>query len=296
MSTPDQTRPGAACALCGGALRSRPAVRLDHYNLMTCGDCSSWILTPRPSAAEQTAFHDDEAYFDHPYLVYRRAFTEANERRAAAVIDRIRKAGCLRAFRGGRVLDVGCDTGQFVLSVAGLLGGVPVGVDVARRAVGLARAKGVEAYHSTLEDAPAHLSDFPLVTAIDLIEHVADPRQFFRALADRLCPGGVVYVETPNMNSGVYRSGRRLCSITRASPIGVFRRLFPPEHVQYYSRAAFDRVAAHSGLHIVALGSRVLPAREIAVGWATRLGLIPLQAMDHLTGDKALIWAVLQRP
>jgi 2-polyprenyl-6-hydroxyphenyl methylase/3-demethylubiquinone-9 3-methyltransferase len=263
---------------------------------MICRECGSWTAYPRPSRAEQSAFHDSEAYFDHPYLVHRRAYTTAIDRRCASIIQRIGAVVDLSLLRRQRLLDVGCDTGQFAVAAARHLGAIPVGIDVAHRAVEHAKNAHVEAYVTTLEEAPATLRDFAAITAIDLIEHVADPRVFFQNLRDRLLPGGIAYVETPNLKSVIYRFGRTLCSLSRARPSGTFRRLFPPEHIQYYSREGLNRVARSCGLRVLLLGTRVLPSREIAVSNAIRLGLLPLQGLDCISGDRALLWAVLQRP
>jgi len=274
----------------------RPAVRLKGYRLMVCGECRGWTLLPRPTWRDQAALHDNETYFDHPYLVHRRSFAAAVDRRCAAIFRQIAKFVDVPGICGQRMLDVGCDVGLLLSSAARQFGVVPVGIDVSQRAAEQARANGIEAYACRLEDAPPHLRDFPLVTAIDLIEHVADPGLFFRSLAERVRPGGIFYVETPNPGSSVFQVGRILCTLAGCRPSGAFHRLYPPEHVQYYTREGLRCVARSSGLEIVAIGSRVLPAREIAVSWPVRFGLMPLQAADIAKREMALMWSILIRP
>jgi 2-polyprenyl-3-methyl-5-hydroxy-6-metoxy-1,4-benzoquinol methylase len=289
-------RPGAEpCVVCEAPLEAAAAIRLARYALVSCGRCASWNMTPRPSPTAQTAFHDSSTYNEHPYLAHRRTNVAAVDRRCAAVFRLIGATLDVRALAGERVLDVGCDTGQFIESAGRQFGIVPVGIDVARIAVEQAKAAGIEAYQTTLEEAPAQLRDLPAVTAIDVIEHVPEPQAFFRALHDRLRPGGVAYVETPNMDSTVYRIGRAIAGTT-GRPAGTLERLFPQEHIQYFSREGLERIAAACGLVVRQHGSRLMPISEIAVGWTQRAAIGTLQRLDHLFGENILRWAILQRP
>jgi 2-polyprenyl-3-methyl-5-hydroxy-6-metoxy-1,4-benzoquinol methylase len=268
-------------------------VILQEYRLVPCRDCGTWNIDPRPSAAAQTALHDSDAYHEHAYLAHRRANVDALDRRCAAIFERIGVFLDLASLRGERVLDIGCDVGQFVASAARQFGIVPVGLDVAHLAVERARDAGVDAYHCTVEDAPASLRGFPVIMAIDVIEHVADPDRFCRAIADRLRPGGVAYLETPNVDSTVYRFGRAMCGASGGLLADTWHRLFPQEHIQYFRPDGLRRVAERAGLRVLMQASRVLPPDEIAVGQITRTALGALQLLDHVSGEKILRWAIL---
>lgn len=60
---------------------------------------------------------------------------------------------------------------------------------------------GVDAYCCSVEQAPEHLSDLSILTAIDLIEHTVDAQGFMAEVKRRLRRGGVAYLETPNAAS-----------------------------------------------------------------------------------------------
>ncbi len=283
------------CVACAGQLEARPVVRIREFRMFRCRECATWTALPRPTAARQSAYHDSDEYYEHPYLAHRRASVSAIDVRCAAIYKRLGEFTDLAELRGERALDIGCDTGQFIASAARQFGIVPIGVDVARRAVRQAMAAGVEAYCCTLEDAPPALSDFPVITAIDLIEHVASPRAFLENLQARLRRGGVAYVETPNVESLVYRVGRALCGPSGAHPEAFFRRLFPLEHIQYFSAEGLLRMAKSCGLGLAAQASRKLPPAEIAVGAVTRAGISAFQAADSLSREYLLRWAILQK-
>jgi 2-polyprenyl-3-methyl-5-hydroxy-6-metoxy-1,4-benzoquinol methylase len=269
---------------------------LRAYRLVPCRDCGTWNIDPRPSAAAQAALHDSDVYHEHPYLTHRRTSVSARDRRCAAIFKRLGMFLDLASLRDQRVLDIGCDTGQFISSAARQFGIVPVGLDVAHLAIVQARSAGVDAYHCTVEEAPASLRDFPVIMAIDVIEHVPDPDRFCRAIADRLRPGGVAYIETPNVDSTVYRFGRALCAASGGRPASTWHRLFPQEHIQYFRRDGLRRVAERAGLRVLMHESRVLPPAEIAVGRITRTALGALQLLDYVSGEKILRWAILGFP
>jgi 2-polyprenyl-3-methyl-5-hydroxy-6-metoxy-1,4-benzoquinol methylase len=217
-------------------------------------------------------------------------------RRCRQTFTRIDAAVSIESLKGQRVLDIGCDTGTFLRAAAETYAIVPVGIDVNARAVAVALECGVEAYHTDLDSAPAALAEFPLVTAIDLVEHVPYPADFLRQLAERLQPGGVAYLETPNIGSLVYRVGTLLGTLTGGRPVALLERLFPPQHVQYFTEKGFAMLAGRAGLEVVDLQRRVLPFADLATSLPVRLGLAGLQLVDRLAGTEILLCALLRRP
>ncbi len=67
------------------------------------------------------------------------------------------------------------------------------------------RATGVEDLEGT----------FDLVTAMEVVEHVADPKSFLADLAARLSPGGLLILSTPNRTAW-----SKLLTITLAEGLG----------------------------------------------------------------------------
>ena len=293
----DSSSPPASdsCEVCGGRLERRAVVRLRVSCLRACPSCGSWTYSPRDGASGQAALHDSEEYFDHPYFTVRRAMSHA-QRRCREVLRRLSAATDIPSLRGQRLLDLGCDTGAFLRAAQQEFGIVPVGMDVSGRAVAVARQQGMEVYRTAVEQAPAALADFPVATAIDLLEHVPHPESFLRAVRARLRPGGLLYLETPNLRSVVFSFGRWLSLLTGGRPAALLERLFPPQHIQMFTAGSLRGLSRRAELDVVRLGTSALAASDIAAGVAVRLGIGALQLCDRIMGTEILLWAVLRRP
>lgn len=283
------------CLACGAAIdATREVVRLRDAHLVSCRHCRSWNYFPRASATGQIALHDDDNYFKHPYFENRQSQHRRADRRCRDLFKVL--AGVPRAPdpQGARVLDIGCGGGELLESARRQFGIDPTGLDVARYAVKQLEEKGIRAVRGVLADIPA-TPQFDIVFAIDVIEHVLDPRGFIADIAARLAPGGVAFLETPNHFSLVYGVGRLIANATGGWPPGALERLFPPHHVVYLSRAALGQAVEASGLQLVRFYSRTLQMLDIGGSSVLRAGLGSLQLFDHLTGQRALNCMLLRK-
>ena len=117
----------------------------------------------------------------------------------------------VRAAWGGpvRLLDMGCGAGLAAEALA-RLGHDVLGVDAGAEVIGAARAhaEGLDArltYRQvTAEALLAEGARFTAVTALEVIEHVADPQGFVTDLAGLLEPGGVLVLSTLNRTRRSY--------------------------------------------------------------------------------------------
>jgi SAM-dependent methyltransferase len=145
-----------------------------------------------------------QAYYDRiaPRLV---AVEERNwhlQSRMALVLETIDRL----ARPAGRVLDVGCGTG-FLLERLAERGFSGVGIDLSPESVAHARRRLAEigaAARLSAEVGSAYeppAGPFDLIALTDVLEHLEDPRACLRALRERLAPGGLLVVSTPNRRS-----------------------------------------------------------------------------------------------
>jgi SAM-dependent methyltransferase len=279
------------CVACQGQDLSA-FISTRQLKLYRCAACGSLTALPRPSDDLLAAYHDTAAYFDHPYFARRRADVERTDMRCRDVFRRLQQTAPALALAGLHHLDIGCDTGLFLERFAHLYGTQPHGIDLNARAVAEARARGIAAQHTDLSHA-TELPPLDLVTMIDVIEHVTDPVQLLRDVRARLRPGGLCFVETPNVASAIYVTGTWLSKVTGGRPRSICERLFLPEHVQYFSAAGLDRAARAAGFRTVGLTRRCLQSTDVNAGPVVGTGVAVLQIIDRALERQILHCAVL---
>ena len=101
------------------------------------------------------------------------------------------------------------------------------------------------------EDLAAEGARFPVVTALEVVEHVADPAAFLRLLARLVEPGGLLFVSTLNRtlrSLAVAKFGAEY--VMRLLPVGThdWQRFVTPAELGAYGKAAGFRVADISGM------------------------------------------------
>ncbi len=156
---------------------------------------------------------------------------------------------------GKRALDVGCGAGLLAEPLA-RLGASVTGIDAAPENIAVARlhATGqglaIDYRAGELSESTAGEARYDLVTAMEVIEHVADPAAFVDALAAALAPDGLLILSTPNRTM---RS--RLAMITIGEGLGKipkgthdWHRFVTPEELEGLLEAAGLKVIDRSGI------------------------------------------------
>lgn len=95
------------------------------------------------------------------------------------------------------ILDVGCGTGEFLQFVQ-KAGWKTFGTEPSEEAKEKAESKGIKIYSSLEELNRKQEMRFDVITLINVLEHVIDPKKTINNLKNCLKQGGVLYVQVPN--------------------------------------------------------------------------------------------------
>lgn len=160
---------------------------------------------------------------------------------------------CRHIAAGARVLDVGCGAGDF-LAVARARGAKAEGIDFNSGAVATASRRGLKASTVPLaEMAEMRAAEFDVVTALQVLEHIPDPRPFLDGCFRLLRPGGKLIVAVPDADGWLRRSGSVL--------------ELPPHHATHWNPAALQALTALYPAELLALETEPLDpmhARDFA--------------------------------
>lgn len=169
------------------------------FSLVECVRCGFLYLSPRPSPEE---IHQ---YYPTRYASYQPAVYE--ERSLVRCVDRIvglrqRCDAVVRHKRSGRLLDVGCGTGDFLAMMRGHPDWHVRGLEPVEAAATRAQAKyGLAVDLTPLESMSYPSESFDAITLWDVLEHLPEPVASLQRLAGALRPGGVVVVAVPSRDS-----------------------------------------------------------------------------------------------
>jgi len=123
---------------------------------------------------------------------------------------------------GGRLLDIGAGSG-FLVEQAIQLGYRAEGIEPSAWLQKMALQRDLPIHLGTFPHAAAS-GTFDLITLIDVIEHVSNPVDLLKNIAESLAPGGTAIIVTPDVNSLAARILGRKWWHFRVAHIGYFNK------------------------------------------------------------------------
>ena len=317
------------CPACGSAKRDARqysrhddgGVMPDVWRMVRCGDCRSLYLDPRPAAESlprayldyytHQAEHEDVPEggagglvwsLVHGYLNWRFGMRRTPSNKfGALVFSAIEPLRLKLDYYGrhlaraqfpqpGRLLDVGCGNGAFLLR-AREMGWNVAGCEPDAKAVSACQAQGLDVIRGDVFSSALDGELFDVVTISHVLEHVTDPQALLKRAKALMNPGGVLWVAIPN---------------TRSLGLRVFREAWINLHFPFHlcipspecllgwiNAAGFKsarrvRRGAHARFH----WSKSFPiAQRESVTVPSTLGLSACRAIDDLLASLTARWA-----
>jgi 2-polyprenyl-6-hydroxyphenyl methylase / 3-demethylubiquinone-9 3-methyltransferase len=195
-----------------------------------------------------------------------------NPVRTGWILDRIaRKFGT----NSVRVLDVGCGAGLLSESLAKAgcdVLGLDAGAEIIAAAEVHAAGQGLKLSYraSSAEVLAQEGMRFPVITALEIIEHVTDPAAFLATLTALLEPGGLLFLSTLNRTPQSYLVAKFGAEyLLRLLPVGThnWRQFITPAELGAHCRAANLRLADTAGMSFSPLARKFRISRDTSINY-----------------------------
>ncbi len=259
-----------ACPICGGTGKYEFTGNdlmfggSDSFAYFQCHDCHSVYQNPMSDSEKIASFYPDNytVYDEHiklkPRSILERAVLNTRYgykhlnapslvKALAPLLSIFQSPDSIAYEDGGRLLDIGCGNGRFLLRMQEI-GWQVEGVEFNETAVTICRQHQLKVFHGKLDEADLPENSFNLISARHVIEHVPDPNAFIEGIVHLLRPGGRLHIRTPNSTS----LGRSL-----------FGRFWyandVPRHLILFSRNNLEMLARNHGLEPVTMHTKIRP-------------------------------------
>ena len=214
-----------------------PYLTYRDFSYLQCHDCrlvfSDKLYTQRGAVYEaQDAVYDQDAYAERSVL---------SDVLQTIETDRLRRLQ--RYVAGGRLLEIGCATGEF-LRVAQRDFDV-VGIEPSP-SFAAAHADQPTIHHCRVEDFTEPPGSFDAVVMYHVFEHIQAHGPLVAQMAALLKPGGIAYVVVPNLKALTNRL------LPKYHP-----DLTQPDHLYQFTPESLQR--AFAGFDVVAVSTREYP-------------------------------------
>ncbi len=257
-------RSGESCRLCGSRELTALFIARDHrfkvagsFPVAQCRGCGVVLLHPMPSPDVIEAYYALEDHYPYALPTFSRTRRLKNGllRFGAGLYfgegsGALRTAGraLLRPLRGkliprspfgGRLLDIGCGNGTYLLVMKAVGWGV-YGCELSRTGAAAAQRAGLPVVRGTVHSAAYPDAYFDVVRLEHVFEHIEDPAVLLKEIRRIIKPDGLLMIGVPHGASLSFRVFGQHWGLLGA-----------PFHLYHYSLPTLSALLKRSGFRVV---------------------------------------------
>jgi 2-polyprenyl-3-methyl-5-hydroxy-6-metoxy-1,4-benzoquinol methylase len=207
-------------------------------HLLECHNCGFAFTQEIPTSP--TFFHNryDNKFFD-PKL-------EVESNRKHIIFEEIFSLLGRFNVREGKLLDVGSFAGK-LLKYAKDKGFEPRGVEVNPKLAHHTKdILDIDVINGKIQEVDLPENEFDVITIIDVLEHLEDPRLIIEKLANALTVNGILIVKVPHYNMQLFK--QRVANVLNVSPVGIFQSF---GHINHFNQKSIEYLAKEQGLNLL---------------------------------------------
>ena len=155
--------------------------------------------------------------------------------------------------KGGKVLEIGCAHGSFLEKIQTLGVSEAIGLELNPNAVARAQAKELQVFNHLIDThLQTHVNHYDLICSFQVVEHIAELKDFFTDSIACLKPGGLYAISVPNNK----------CYLFSNDPDNTLN--LPPHHMNLWDEQSLRNIAPMFGLSVLAVHKD--PAYKLNLG------------------------------
>jgi 2-polyprenyl-3-methyl-5-hydroxy-6-metoxy-1,4-benzoquinol methylase len=224
-------------------------------NVYRCVSCGLRSLRPTLDISGLKDFYDRDEYYKEEIADLHDCLTANYDERSAII--RLYKKHLVDIANikppPAKLLEIGCARGVF-LDLARKAGYEVCGTEMNGYAVKYAQDQfGLKVEKNSIEETVLDKGSFGVIVALDVIEHLSDPRRLLEAARDLLLPGGIFLVGTPNSDSPLYRIAEISAMLTKSRYHYPLFRFYGRgvEHLNIFNLSNLELLARQCGFTAV---------------------------------------------
>lgn len=203
------------------------------FYMYKCSQCGLYYLSPSPDDMDK--FYNDSFYGAGSNKASR-AF-----RLSQRIFQYLRAQIVLKHKRGGKLLDIGCGDGEFLMKMRAL-GFDVAGMEFSDSGAQVAGQKlGMEIFHGDMESKKLEkLAPFDVITLWHVLEHTPNPREVLNSARNLIADDGILAIGLPNAESVQSRLFRNN-----------WFHLDIPRHIVHFTLESINGLLEEEGFEVV---------------------------------------------
>ncbi len=292
MNSADVSLEYVACNLCGGNNTRKICTKNGRFSglpfdLVKCRDCGLFYLNPRLSEETLLRFYNTDYYSGRSdesnyFLEFERQSNTYEIDFQVSVLKKLVPAPA-------KILDVGCGLGTLLRALE-REGYEVEGIEISPVAADFAKKNGLHVVCGDFCETERARNEYDAIVAIEVVEHVYNPMEFFRRAYDSLKPGGIFYCTTGNFQNFTWQHAL----FGRAS---VDCYIVPEEHVVLYSTDTMKRYYQKAGFSraLQLTDYSLYHERQALTRFFMKCGLLQTDSLKNAPGYiSALYWFLIR--
>lgn len=253
-------RSSTECPICGVQTKELAVDRYGKFDLIPCSHCKTEY-----SPIRKMADYDDMYEGDYTHYV-------SEDKSADQLVENYLKQtrfepfiDLMQTLKGKNLsyLDFGCASG-FLVEYAKRNGFDSYGVDISNKAIEFGQNKFKLGKRLSVGTKIQGIKGFPkkydIISSIEVLEHLENPNDFAKEVAQSLNEGGYWFISTPNRNRIQFKCGVK----NTKKHGGLESGDYPDEHLQRYRPESHRYIVEAAGLEVFHQSSCRIAAGTVA--------------------------------